>query len=156
MVGGSVLALLVAVVVGGWMLSSKGGAGRDTAAAGNPEGSEIVRETTKPADTGAPAVVPGAGPAVSGALPPARPEGEVDAAAAPAVASGDTPAPAVTSGDTPKPATIAVRHESSPRPSAHPPPAKSAAVRSARPNCNPNYTLDADGNKIFKPECFAH
>jgi hypothetical protein len=22
------------------------------------------------------------------------------------------------------------------------------------PNCNPNYVLDADGNKIFKPECF--
>jgi hypothetical protein len=21
-------------------------------------------------------------------------------------------------------------------------------------NCNPNYIFDADGNKIFKPECF--
>ncbi|HEX8795090.1 MAG TPA: serine/threonine-protein kinase [Polyangiaceae bacterium] len=34
------------------------------------------------------------------------------------------------------------------------PAASSAARRSPAVDCNPDYTLDADGNKHFKPECF--
>ncbi len=32
--------------------------------------------------------------------------------------------------------------------------ASSKVGASARPECNPNYTLDAEGNKRFKPQCF--
>jgi serine/threonine protein kinase len=38
----------------------------------------------------------------------------------------------------------------------HPVPSASvsAAPKTPKPNCDPNYTLDSEGNKIFKPECF--
>jgi hypothetical protein len=153
MVGGSVLALVVAAIVGGWMFTSKAGPGRDSAAAGSPEGTVIVREATKPADTAAPPLVPS--PSASVATPPVQAQADVDASV------GDTPKPAATLADTPKPAASAEstgRHEPTPHPVAHPPtpPVKPVTGHSARPNCNPNYTLDADGNKLFKPECFAH
>jgi hypothetical protein len=38
-----------------------------------------------------------------------------------------------------------------PAPATAPPPPKPAA---AKPNCSPNFTLDANGEKHFKPECF--
>jgi hypothetical protein len=30
------------------------------------------------------------------------------------------------------------------------------ARRAKSANCNPTFTLDAEGNKHFKPECFLH
>jgi hypothetical protein len=60
------------------------------------------------------------------------------------------------SADPPQvPASIATAH---PRPRTGPPkataepPTASAMATSAA--CKPNYTLDAEGNKHFKPECF--
>ncbi len=35
-----------------------------------------------------------------------------------------------------------------------PPAARPSASSAPKPNCNPNFTLDAQGEKIFKPECF--
>jgi eukaryotic-like serine/threonine-protein kinase len=37
---------------------------------------------------------------------------------------------------------------------AAPPPPPAPKPAAARPNCNPNFTLDAQGEKHFKPECF--
>jgi tRNA A-37 threonylcarbamoyl transferase component Bud32 len=45
-----------------------------------------------------------------------------------------------------------------PRPLATPTtaPTRTAPARSAGPHCDPNYTLDANGEQHFKPECFPH
>jgi hypothetical protein len=37
---------------------------------------------------------------------------------------------------------------------AAPPPPPAAKPATPKPNCNPNFTLDAQGEKHFKPECF--
>ena len=39
-------------------------------------------------------------------------------------------------------------------PAVAPPPVPAPKPAAAKPNCNPNFTLDAQGEKHFKPECF--
>ena len=76
------------------------------------------------------------------AAPPTPP-----ATSAPVVAPSS--APSVAPASTPK-AHVATAHASAaPSKPAGPPAA-------AKSGCNPNFTYDADGNKIFKPECFGH
>ncbi len=78
-----------------------------------------------------------------------------------------SPLPAVTppiapSADRRGPAPIATAQKQSASPMVAPPAPKNAgksnppAAPSHAPNCDPNYTLDANGEQHFKPECFAH
>jgi hypothetical protein len=39
-------------------------------------------------------------------------------------------------------------------PAAAPPSPPASKPAAAKPNCSPNFTLDAQGEKHFKPECF--
>jgi serine/threonine-protein kinase len=96
-------------------------------------------------------------------------------AAAPATASTSTPVPVVANvvPTTSAPsASVAAQPASSPPASVSPPPrsaplppaaqrptpkadkAAATAATGAKPNCDPNYTIDALGHKNFKPECF--
>jgi serine/threonine protein kinase len=85
--------------------------------------------------------------------------------AAPAVALAPLPvlAPPVAASverKGPAPTANAERQGASPAPV--PPSPRNAgklpapAASSRAPNCDPNYTLDADGEQHFKPECFVH
>ena len=40
-----------------------------------------------------------------------------------------------------------------PKPTAAKPPAEAAPAKPAK-NCDPPYTVDSQGEKVFKPECF--
>jgi uncharacterized protein (TIGR02266 family) len=53
------------------------------------------------------------------------------------------------STSTPTPTTPVAKPPSTPT-------TTSPAPAAASPNCNPTYTLDPEGNKHFKPECFTH
>ncbi len=59
----------------------------------------------------------------------------------------------------PTPMLSSKPNQPSPAPSGHPAPRSSAAARArpsaiSAPNCDPSYTLDEQGRKHFKPECF--
>jgi serine/threonine-protein kinase len=87
---------------------------------------------------------PAPAPAPPPAAPPPAPAPEVQASAeVPAPAEPVKPAPAARE---PAPSMAAEA------PAARPP--RKPAPASKRPDCTPNYTLDKDGNKHFKPECF--
>jgi len=71
------------------------------------------------------------------------------------------PAAEAASTVTPPPAPVASHGTVRPIAPAHlpvpvaPPAAHSAlGVPSAKPNCDPNFSLDEQGQKHFKPECF--
>jgi eukaryotic-like serine/threonine-protein kinase len=83
------------------------------------------------------------------------------ASVAPSADELAVPAPEAASPETPSPAPVAshgtVRPMAPVRPPvpAVPPVAHSAVVvPSAKPNCDPNFSLDEQGQKHFKPECF--
>jgi serine/threonine-protein kinase len=84
-----------------------------------------------------------------------------------ATAAALSPAPVVAppvapSADRKVPASGATTVKQGASPMVAPPGPKSAgkstppAAPSRAPNCDPNYTLDANGEQHFKPECFAH
>ncbi|HEY2516402.1 MAG TPA: serine/threonine-protein kinase [Polyangiaceae bacterium] len=78
----------------------------------------------------------------------------VQAAAVQAIASAAHPhplSPATPADATPAPAAPPKFVTIQPAP---PPNARAGTSAPAAKNCSPNYTLDKDGNKHFKPECF--
>ncbi len=79
----------------------------------------------------------------------AAPRAAASLAQAPAPAETIAPLPSETASARPvAPAPSARRQQAPAAPPAPPPSAK------PRPNCDPNFTLDAQGEKHFKPECF--
>ncbi len=88
--------------------------------------------------------VPSPPPVASSSARPAA-DWEVVAPSASAAGSSATSPPSQPVASRPSPAP------------ALPPAPSSARNRPAKPkpNCNPSFTFDANGNKIFKPECFA-
>jgi serine/threonine protein kinase len=77
----------------------------------------------------------------------AMPDDAMPAATAPASA----PAVAAVASAIARPAIVASGVPRAALPVVHSPAPKSAAPQ---PGCDPNFTYDASGNKIFKPECF--
>jgi serine/threonine-protein kinase len=103
-------------------------------------------------------VIPSAGPA-----PATRASAEAPPLPAPAVTSASAAPPAV---EAPAPSTAAppsAAVSAPPSPAAAPPPTpQRTAAPAAAPkprsttNCDPNFYYDDNGDKHFKPECFAH
>jgi len=109
------------------------------------------------AATGAPSIAP----AQSVLGSPAPPPSAASAASAPSGASTppvETKPPSSASGAAPAPVPTAARVRVPP-PAATPPPKALESPMAAHPSspkrdCNPNFFLDAQGEKHFKPECF--
>ncbi len=113
----------------------------------------------------APSVLPAA-VASSSAPAPVPPPSSPSVAAAPS-AEPSGPGPAIVPPHPARPASPS--HAGPPHPAASPSPSPSPSASPApvpvpvpaapppakpKPNCDPPYTLDADGHKHFKPECF--
>jgi serine/threonine-protein kinase len=102
---------------------------------------------------------------LAGAATPAVPEAAIPPTPeAPVPAIVPAPLPPATATTPPPvalpeaaPSTRAAPRKAPPRAAAAkvpPRPAPSPSVVKAKPNCNPNFVLDAQGEKHFKPECF--
>ena len=121
----------------------------EKAAASSTEASSTLPARASGAPTPPPSTI-------AEALPRAAPE-------APSAASNDVaPSSSTPRAETPLPAAKSPavrrpRHDvakpAEPKTAAENPPTI-APAEPAKPNCNPNYYLDAHGNKHFKPECF--
>jgi serine/threonine protein kinase len=98
----------------------------------------------------APAPVPPE-PAVL-AIAVAAPSGEPDLAAIPVPDALPQPEPAYASPSEPEPASTVTATQARPH-AVRPRPAR-RATPAAKPDCNPNFIFDAQGEKHFKPECF--
>jgi serine/threonine-protein kinase len=118
-----------------------------TIAAFAPPSAAVTSATSAPANTAtatsAPATtsVASAAPSTSPSAPPIDADEAPSASAAPAAA----------------PSQRAVARATAPRrapPKQEPSEAPSSKPRATNPNCEPNFYLDADGQKHFKPECF--
>jgi eukaryotic-like serine/threonine-protein kinase len=123
----------VVLVGGGFAAMKLAGAGRATSAAVAP----AVADSVPAAPSSSPA--PSA-PAASAAT--LAPIASASASQAPPPAAPPRPV----AGARPPPAAAT--------PVATPPTAAPAKPAAAAADCSPNYTLDSDGNKHFKPECF--
>jgi serine/threonine-protein kinase len=131
-----IVGVIVLGVVAVVALLTRGGA--PTADAPKPAVSAQAA-VASPAPTPAPAPAPSS-PLASTATPP------------PTSPSSSAPPPPLSAEPTKAPPSSTPRSAKSPSP---PPPA-APATPAAKSNCNPNFTYDAEGNKIFKPECFGH
>jgi hypothetical protein len=149
--GGRTMMALGAVVVvallgaGGFMLLHKPAPAVSAAASANTTAAVVAPPL-------ATAVVPdlqaaaAAAPMLDASLPP--PAAAPSAAAVPAARPGWSPPRPVTNAPPAAPAPLPVAV-----PGSAPAPAPAPAAAQA-PNCDPNFTLDDQGRRHFKPECF--
>jgi hypothetical protein len=119
--------------------------------------------------TGAPASASAAGTGLLSAAPTGTPSVEHEQSAeeappseAPLIVPATSENAARTPSQAPLPSAaaptpaVAARHAHAGAPAIREKPPAAAEVQPARkPNCDPNYYLDAQGEKHFKPECFA-
>jgi serine/threonine-protein kinase len=91
----------------------------------------------------------------SGASPPPRAASQPDFIAEPTPSSSAPVAVETASAPVPEPRPTASVSVAAPPPTptaTHPSPAHTPAPPAR--NCNPNFVMDREGNKLFKPECF--
>jgi serine/threonine-protein kinase len=147
--------------LGKTQIPMQGGKGKTIAIAGGVAALVVIgviglRAAQSNAPSGAAVLATSAVPATLPAVAAAAPSAS---AAAPATAES---APAAASAATEPSAAASVAAPSPPAAAGTPKKALPAAIPAARPaapakpkaNCDPNYYLDAQGEKHFKPECF--
>jgi hypothetical protein len=112
-----------------------------------PSGAAVLATSTVPATLPA-----AAAPSASAAAPSASAAAPATTESAPAAAAAATAPSAVASVAAPAPSAAAGTPKKA-LPAANPA-ARPAAPAKPKANCDPNYYLDAQGEKHFKPECF--
>jgi serine/threonine-protein kinase len=120
------------------------------AAQSSAPSSTAVLAQSAPVAAPAPSAVTAPAPMATAAPAAAEPAPAAPANAPPAAASANDPGPPAQAAAAPSPAAVAPKKTSPAAVSA----ARPAAPAKPKANCDPNYYLDAQGEKHFKPECF--
>jgi hypothetical protein len=107
-----------------------------------PPVNATVSNNAAAAVTAAATEPPPAPPPVAALPPPAPPPASAPAPAASAAPAARAPAARPAGGKAPAPAPVPVKKDTA------------AKTAGKKPNCDPNFYLDAQGEKHFKPECF--